>query len=227
MEENQSPVSLNIENSIAHISIDDGKVNALGIKVVEGLHSALDSANEADIILLSGRAGIFSAGFDLKVIRGDGADAKQLMNSGVDLFLKMFSYPKPIISACTGHAIAAGAILLMCSDIRIGPDDESIKIGLNEVSIGMEIPSFLVELASYRLAKERVYESLALAKLYTPSQALDAGFLDQTVKAETVLDAAKSSADEILEYLDLTAFQKTKQRLRQPTADKIQKSRSS
>ncbi len=212
------------EKSIAHIALDDGKVNALSPQLVADLSKTLDEAESADVVLLSGNQKVFSAGFDLKVIRdGDTEEestaAKNLMRDGVNLFNQIFSYPKPVVVACTGHAIAGGAIMLMCSDLRVGPENTDISIGLNEVAIGMEIPPFLIEIANVRLANEKRYEALNLARLYNTEEAKSVGFLDITAK--DVLDTALAEAKNIIDHLDPVAFTKSKQRLRGATSERI------
>lgn len=221
MEENTSSIKLEINESIAHIAMDDGKANALSPQSIKNLMEAFDEAEKSDVVILSGNPKVFCAGFDLKIIQGSTEEASALMRSGVDLFTKVFSFPKPVVAACTGHAIAGGAILLMSSDLRIGPDSSDVAIGLNEVSIGMVIPPFLVELAKARLANERLYESLNLAKLYSPEDAKTVGFLDMTAK--NVLETAQSEAKKIAENLDPVAFSKTKKRLRGEIAERLTK----
>ena len=219
MTQNNSSIKLETKDSIAHISMDDGKVNALSPTFIKELSNALDEAEDAKAVILSGNAKAFSAGFDLKIIQGEREEATALMRAGVDLFIKVFNYPRPIVAACTGHAIAGGAIVLMCSDLRIGPEDPNIAIGLNEVSIGMEIPQFLVELATARLANERLYESLNLAKLYAPTEAKQVGFLD--IIAKDVLQTAQKEAQDITERLNPEAFTKTKLRLRGNISERL------
>ncbi len=225
MSENASPVNLEIKDSIAHIAFDDGKVNAISPSVAEALDKALDDAGKdgsgCEVVVISGRPGVFSAGFDLKVIQGSPEGASALMKSGFAMFNKIFSYPKPVVAACTGHGIAAGAIMLMCADLRIGADDDSFQIGLNEVAIGLEVPYFLIDLAKTRLANERIYESLALSKLYTPKEAVNAGFLDALVSPDKVVDEAFKRAETLKEYLKTEAYQKTKHRLRKDASQKM------
>lgn len=218
MEKNTSSINLEIKDSIAHIAMDDGKVNALSPQLIKDLMAALDEAEECGVVILSGNSKIFCAGFELKIIQGPKEGARDLMYEGVNLFNRIFSYPKPVIAACTGHAIAGGAILLMVSDLRIGPKS-SASIGLNEVSIGMEIPPFLIELAKARLANERLHEALNLSQIYSTEEAIAVGFLDKT--ADSVLETAQSEAKKILENLDPVAFTKTKERLRGELSQKL------
>src|SRR3954471_12415346 len=114
-------VSYHLEGAIATVTMDDGKVNALSPAMQAELKSALDRA-EADraVLLLTGRDGVFSAGFDLRVIRGGGNDAGAMVRGGFELAHRLLSFPTPVVVACTGDAIAMGVFLLLSADYRVG-----------------------------------------------------------------------------------------------------------
>ena len=145
-------VTCQIENLVATITIQNGKVNAISHQVIDQLNLALDQAEQAQaIVVLTGQAGIFSAGYDLNVMNQSMAAAKALSEKGSILAIRMLSFPYPLIAACSGHAVAKGAFLLLAADYRIGVDG-AFKIGLNEVAIGMPMHFGGVELANGRLA---------------------------------------------------------------------------
>ena len=137
--------------SVARIAMDDGKLNVMSPDMLGALHEAFDRA-EADgaIVILSGREGIFSAGFDLKVIsHGSPDEHHRMLSLGAELALRVLSFPTPVVSACAGHALPMGAFLMLASDVRIGADGP-FMIGLNEVAIGLTVPQFAIELARLR-----------------------------------------------------------------------------
>ena len=148
------------DGDVAIIEFDDGKVNALGHDAIEAILEAFGGVEDAGAVVLVGRPERFSAGFDLKVMQAGSDSAQGLLRRGVDLFLRMYMYPRPVVAACTGHAIAAGAILLMCSDLRVGPKGD-YRIGLPEVTIGMSLPVFATELARDRLSKRHYTRATA------------------------------------------------------------------
>ncbi len=150
------PVTSTAIGDVAVIDFDDGKANALSHDVVDGLRDALGTAvaGPAGAIAIVGRAGRFSAGFDLNVMRTDGAI--ELMNKGADLALELFTCPKPVVFGVTGHALAMGAVLLCTPDYRVGATGD-FKIGLNEVRISMPVPPFATELARDRLVPGGVH----------------------------------------------------------------------
>ena len=147
------PVTVTVTDGVAVIDLDDGKANALGFDVLAGLESALDRAEADDVsaVVIVGREGKFSAGFDLKVMTSGPEGARDMLGRGALLGLRMYMFPKPVVLAVTGHALAMGAILLCCADVRVGADGP-FKIGLNEVAIGMPVPGFAVGICQDRLA---------------------------------------------------------------------------
>ncbi len=191
------------------VHLDDGKANALSPTLIEGLHAVLDRAEkEAGAVLLAGRPGRFSAGFDLATM-GAGADAaRALVTAGAELLLRLLEFPRPLVAACTGHALAAGALLLLASDTRLGARG-AFKIGLNEVAIGMRLPIFAVEMARARLAPPHFTRAVLQAEIYAPEGALEAGFLDRLTEPERLLEAAREEAMR-LAGLPAAAFAGTK-----------------
>ncbi len=191
-------VTVRSEGDVAILEFDDGKANALGNDTIDALLAALDEVDgSADAIVLAGRPGRFSAGFDLGTMRSGPEAAQAMLARGVDLFLRLYLYPRPVVAACTGHAIAAGAIILMSCDLRVGTRGE-YKIGLPEVTIGMPLPFFATELARDRISKRHYARVTALGTMYDPDGAVDAGFLDEAVDGDPVavaVDRAQGLTD--------------------------------
>ena len=206
---------------IATLTMDDRKANALAPAMSAGLSSGLDrAAKEAKAVVIRGRPGVLCGGYDLKIIRGDDDALKAKMRDmGTEVMLRLYQSPQPIIFACTGHGVAAGAILLMAADLRIGLQGD-FKIGLNETGIGLALPYVGLEFARDRLAPTELQQATVMAKLYDPVSAVAAGYLDQAVQAEA-FDATVQTAAEGLAALDVEAFAETKRRLRQPVVDRI------
>lgn len=191
-------IHLEVDGDVAIIRMDDGKANALGPSVIADLTEALDrAAREAKATVLAGREGRFSAGFDLGVLRDGGAPAgKQLVGAGARLAVRVARHPTPLVLACTGHALAMGAVLLLAADVRIGAVGD-FKIGFNEVTIGMITPQFLTELARERLSKRHFHRATIQAEIYSPEAAVDAGFLDDVTEAGEVVSSARTVAQRL------------------------------
>lgn len=206
-------VGYTLEERVALLRFDDGKANALSPAAIEALHAALDRAEkEAGAVCLVGRPERFCAGFDLSVMRSGPGPMRELVAAGAELFLRMALHPLPIVAACTGHALAAGALLLLSSDARIGARGD-FKLGLNEVAIGMRLPNFAVELARERLSKRHLLRATVQAELYSPDAAVDAGFLDGVREPGELVLAARAEAARLAQ-LPQPAFGRTKAGLR-------------
>jgi enoyl-CoA hydratase len=199
---------------IATITMDDGKVNALSIPMLRALHGAFDRAHsEEAVVVLTGRENFFSAGFDLKVFAGgDVEQVLEMLELGATLCERMLSFQRPVLVACNGHAVAAGSFLALSADMRIGVDGP-YQLGLNEVKIGLTMPWFAIELARQRLAPAHFDQAVMTARMYSPSEAAQAGFLDRVIAAED-LPAETQKATEQLLALNSQAHAATKLRAR-------------
>lgn len=214
------PVSFEVDNEIALLTMNDGKANAYGPAMIEALSEAFDRAeNNAKAIVLTGRDGVLSAGFDLKVMKEGPEATARMVAAGAKLLLKMYLHPLPVVTACTGHAIAAGAILLLASDVRIGASG-AFSIGLNETSIGMSLPPFGVELARDRLMPRALAPAVLGATLYDPDAAAKIGYLDKVTIPTDLAGEAAAAAARYAE-LDGPSFAQTKINLRQATVERI------
>ena len=192
-------LSYQMNGDVALITLDDGKANAVSHAFVDALTEGLDRAEqEAKAVVLCGRAGVFSAGFDLKEIAKGPAESKALVDRGATLLLRLFSFPMPVVAASAGHAIAAGALLMLAADTRIGAAGEA-KYGLNETAIGMSLPPFGLQIGLCRISKRHQTEAIIQATLYGPEAAKNAGFLDDVVPSESLAQEAMAAATALAE----------------------------
>lgn len=191
------------------LHIDDGKANALSFDLIDALLEALRSAEEDDdigAVVLHGRPGRFSAGFDLGVMMdGDLNAIVRLVAAGGELVRTLYGCSVPVVAASTGHALAAGALMLLGCDVRIG-SDEPAKVGLNEVAIKMVLPDWALTIAEARLSKRHMQRAIVNARVTTPTDAIDVGFLDEVVAADEVLDRAVDTAAALAAELDPKAY---------------------
>ena len=214
-------VSYKSEDSYAIITIANGKANAISHELISQLNVALDkAAAKKKVVILTGQTGILSAGYDLKVMKDGPDSAKELVTAGSKLALKMLSFPLPIIIACSGHAIAKGAFLLLCCDYRIGVEGD-FKIGLNEVMIGMTMHNAGITIAKARLTSIYLERSVNNAEIYSPSEALNAGFLDKIVSEEYLMSTAIKIA-KMFGQLDFKAHAETKLKVRKVYLDELE-----
>lgn len=187
------------QGKVAHITLDDGKANAVGHTLIDALNEGLDRAEkDATATVIQGRDGKFSAGFDLAEINKGPANASALVGKGAHLMLRLFTHPQPLVAACSGHAVAAGAFMLLACDTRIGIDG-NFKIGLNETAIGMTLPEFGHQLAKSRLLPAALTASYIQAQLFSPDQAAAVGYLDQVVAPDELQQTALATATALAE----------------------------
>ncbi|ORV96942.1 crotonase/enoyl-CoA hydratase family protein [Mycobacterium kyorinense] len=209
-----SPVSYSHDESIAVITMDDGKVNALGPAMQQALNEALDNADRDNVgaVVVTGNDRVFSGGFDLKILTsGDAQPAIDMLKGGFELAHRLLSYPKPVVMACTGHAIAMGAFLLSSGDHRIAAPAYNIQA--NEVAIGMTIPYAALEIMKLRLTPSAYQQAAGLAKTFFGETAVAAGFIDEMVMPDMVRDRAVEAAREFA-TLNQKAHAATKLRTR-------------
>ncbi|MDE3206608.1 MAG: crotonase/enoyl-CoA hydratase family protein [Acidobacteriota bacterium] len=215
------PVTYQLQDSVATITLDDGKANAVDLEMVSDIHAALDrlDGDGARSVVLAGRPGRFCAGFNLAAMTGSPTAMRELVIAGGRLVGRLLLVPQPVVMACTGHALAMGGLLLLSGDHRIGAAGD-FKIGLNEVAIGMAMPRWGVEVARYRIPPSQLEWHLVLGQTCSPDQAVQAGFLDRVVDADSVLAEARATAT-ALAQLRTGAVSGTKTRLRGPVVERM------
>lgn len=209
-------VSYRKEGPVATVTMDDGKVNALTLPLITALNEALDQAlGDQAVLVLSGRPGRFSAGFDLKTLTGGGREGPALLRAGFELSERLLSYRFPVVIACTGHALAMGSFLLLSGDYRVGAEGD-FKIGANEVAIGMVMPDTAIEICKQRISPSHFGRVVVNAEIFPPPAAVTAGFLDRVVPAASVGEVASETAA-TMATLDMRAHTATKLRVRAAT----------
>lgn len=186
-------VRYELVDGVGVITIDDGRVNAFGYDTVRALETSFARAEaEAVAVVIAGRPGILSAGFDLAEVRRSMAHARKIIAHGGAFFVQVLSCPKPVVIACTGHAVAGGAVLLMVGDVRIGSHG-NFRIGLNEVDIGIPLPDFVIKVGQYRFDR-RLCERALLGEMFGPDGAVELGLLDRVVPEMQVIEVAVATA---------------------------------
>lgn len=204
-----------LDEGFATITLDDGKANVMSVPMLGAMDDALDRALEDKAaLIIQGRQGMFSAGFDLTVFKSDPQELLEMLTAGAHLTARVLSFPYPVIAVCTGHAIAMGAFLLLSADLRIGTQADA-KIQVNEVQIGFTLPHFAIEVCRQRLSPAHFSLAALTAYSYNQRQAVAAGFLDELTTPDElagVLEAKKAH----IRGLHTEPFTATKLRLRGP-----------
>lgn len=198
---------------VATITMDDGKANALSPAMQAAIAGGFDRAEDDDVgaVVLAGRPGRFSGGFDLNLMRSGASDS--MVRGGFALAERMLSFPKPVVLACTGHAIAMGALLLLAADHRVGSNGDA-RIQANEVAIGLTLPYAAVALLRHRLTPAGADRAANTASVFGPDAAVAAGWLDEVVPPDEVVPRAQELAASFT-ALDPAAHAATKLRVRE------------
>ena len=209
------------DESIAVVTMDDGKVNALGPDMLAEINKALDraEADDADAVVIAGNDRVFSAGFQLKVFQsGDVQASIDMLKGGFELSHRLLSFRKPVVAAITGHAIAMGSFLACSTDHRIAAPGYNFQA--NEVAIGMVLPYPALEVMKLRLTRSAYQQAVGLARTFFGDTALAGGWVDEIVMPEVVLERAVESAKSFA-GLNAKAHHACKMRARQEALDSI------
>jgi enoyl-CoA hydratase len=213
-------IQYNLEGRVATVRIDDGKRNALSPQVLREIYAALDRAeSDRAIVIMTGREAVFSAGFDLNVMKRGGINAIRMLRSGYALTARVMAYPYPVIAACNGHSFAMGVFLMLSADYVIGSRGD-FNISANEVAIGLTMPRVAAAMLRHRLDPAAFQRAVTLSEYFDPESALNAGFFDELVDPEELMVRAEAHAAK-LEKLDARAHAASKRRIRAALIRKI------
>lgn len=222
-----STVSYELNESVATITLDDGKVNVLSPAMLQTINEALDRAakaaenGEVKAIVLAGNSRVLSAGFDLSVFNsGDAAAALGMLSSGFELSIRLLTFPVPVIIAATGPAIAMGSFMLLSGDHRVGSPKSRCQA--NEVAIGMTLPISAIEIMRQRLTRAAFSRAVSMAATFAGAEAVAAGWLDEIVEVENVLPRAQQVAAEAAATLHVKAHKASKLKAREDAIAAIQ-----
>jgi enoyl-CoA hydratase/carnithine racemase len=131
-------------------------------------------------LLVAGDGDAFSAGLNLtEVAAADLAAMERYLGLLDEMTAALFSYPGPVAACVNGHAIAGGCVIALCADFRVALDDPTVRIGLNEVALGLEFPPTILRVARHRLAQPARDRVLLEATLYDPRTAAALGLVDE------------------------------------------------
>lgn len=208
-----SVIDYSLRDGVATIRMDDGKRNALSPEVFKELYAAFDRARSDDAaVILTGRESVFSAGFDLKVMKRGGANALRMLRAGYGLPARVLSHPRPVVVACNGHVMAMGAFLMLSADYVIGSRGD-FKIAANEVAIGLTMPRVAAAMLQHRLTPAAYQRAVTLSDFFDVDAALQAGFFDELTDPQDLMARAETRMGEF-KQLDKAAHAASKLRIR-------------
>ena len=216
-----SLVDRTTRGGVAVVTMDDGKANALSPSLLDAVGAALDQAeaDEVTAVVLAGRPGRFSGGFDLGVLQAGGPEAARMLRGGFRLAERLLRSPRPVVVGCTGHSLAMGSFLLCSGDHRVGAAGD-FRIQANEVAIGLTMPFAALAILRHRLTTPAFDQAAVVAARFSPESAVRAGFLDEVVPADDVVPRAEEVARSLGD-LDPAAHLATKLRARATLLDEL------
>ncbi|MGI8793942.1 MAG: crotonase/enoyl-CoA hydratase family protein [Acidimicrobiales bacterium] len=215
-------VTFDRSGAVGVATLNHGKANAISMDVIDALNGCLDEVAKSDdlsALVITGRPGMLSGGFDLAVMGQGGKATFELVTAGGDLARRIYANPFPVVVAAGGHAVAMGALLLLSGHYRLAADG-AFKIGLIETAIGMVLPDWSLALAEERLSKRHWQQATVEARVYTPGEAVDAGYVDRVAAPDVLIEAAVEEANR-LAGLNQAAYAGITSKVRGPGAERI------
>ncbi len=180
----------NDRGGVAVLRMEHGRANALDVELSAGLVQALHDASDAKAIVLTGTGSIFCAGVDLVRLTSGGAEYAETFLPALDGALRaLFTFPRPVIAAMNGHAIAGGCILAAACDHRVMARGDG-RVGVAELLVGVPFPPLALELMRARLTFSAFQEAVLTGRVYGTESALARGFVDELVDPPALLDRA-------------------------------------
>ena len=190
--------TLESKDDVSIITIDDGKANVFSKNMIDAFNECLDNVpTDKGSLIITGREGMFSAGFDLKVISsGDIEKIRDMTLNGFKLLARIFSFPRPVLAACSGHGIALGTFLLCCCDYRIGIKGEYM-VGANEMRTNMVIPTPILELIKFRVTQSYKYRAVLGGEMFALEDATKTGIIDEITESNNLMNTAMEKAKDL------------------------------
>jgi len=217
-------IELSHRGGIAVVKMIHGKVNALDIEFCEAIAAQFEALRGSDTraVVLTGQGQMFSAGVNLIRLSGGGAaDVRRFLPALHRLYDTVFFFPKPVVAAVNGHAIAGGCVLECCADKRIAATG-SARIGVTELLVGVPFPPLAFEVMRFATAPRYFADGMLSGATFTPDVALARGLIDELAEPAALLDRALAAA-ETLAALPPATFALTKQQLRQGVTDAMER----
>ena len=190
--------TLTTEGDVSIITLDDGKANVFSSAMSSTINQLLDEVpNDKGALLITGRQGLLSGGFDLKTMTGGEAkDIIEMTVKGFKLLARIYGFSRPVVVASSGHAIALGAFLLCCADYRVGAKGKYL-VQANEHRNNMSIPIPILEISKSRISKRHWHRAILNAEAYPIDQSVEAGYLDEVVDEGDLMKRAMEVATDL------------------------------
>lgn len=212
------------EGEVAVLRMEHGKVQALDVELVEALERALDEleAGPARAVVLTGSGSSFSAGVDLFRVLDEGQPyVERFLDSLSAMLRRLFLFPRPVVAAVNGHAIAGGLVLVCACDLRVMARGNG-RLGVPELLVGVPFPAIALEVMRFATPPEHLQDLVYRGRRADVDEALARGLVDDAVEPERLLGRALAAARE-LGALEPAAFGLAKRQLRLPALELVER----
>jgi enoyl-CoA hydratase len=218
-------IQLRNHSGTAVLRLDHGKAHALDLELATALRDALAEVEKDQDVhgaVLTGAGSIFCAGVDIVRLLNEGPSyVDRYVPIMVDMIVKQFRLPIPLVAAINGHAIAGGCVLAAGCDYRMMADGRG-TIGVPELTVGLPFPLVALEVLRFATSEAHLQELVYRGKTYAVAEAYERGLVDEVVQPEDLLDRAIEVASQ-LGSEPSARFRITKRQLRQPTLDRMER----
>jgi enoyl-CoA hydratase len=206
---------------ILTLRLAHGKASALDLELLDALVRELDEiADDTRALILTGTGSIFSAGVDLFRLTREGADYVRDFLPLLSRFVRaLFSFPRPVIAAVNGHAIAGGCVIMLAADARLMAEGAG-RIGLPELLVGVPFPTAALEVVRFAVPRDKVQSLIYMGRTMLPQDALAAGLVDEVVAPDNLLTRAQEIARQ-LSLIPPPVFRLTKQSIRAEALERM------
>jgi enoyl-CoA hydratase/carnithine racemase len=218
-------IDTKIDDGVAVITLQHGKANALDIDLCEALAAKFTELRESDAkaAVLTGQGRIFSAGVNLiKLSEGGPGYIRKFLPSLHKLYDAVFYHPKPVVAAINGHAIAGGCVLATCADRRVMAKNGG-RIGVTELLVGVPFPALAFEIMRHATPPYFFSETILSGATFSADAAAHRGWVNEAVEPAVLMERAMAAAQS-LAALSPPAFALTKMQIRQPVAERYERS---
>jgi enoyl-CoA hydratase len=215
-------IAVEQQDGLALMRMEHGKVNALDVELCEGLTAKLEEleADPAPAVVLTGHGNVFSAGVDLlRILEGGAPYVRRFLPAFHRFFEVLFSFPKPLVAAINGHAIAGGCVVACTADRRI-MGRETGRVGIPELRVGVPFPAAPVEIIRFAVPARHFPDLIYGGALVETGEAVERGLVDEVVEPGRVLERSLAVAAD-LASMGAARFRLTKSQIRGPARERI------
>jgi enoyl-CoA hydratase len=214
-------IERSLHEGILTLRLAHGKASAIDVELLDALVRELDGlADDVRAVILTGTGSIFSAGVDLFRLTQEGADYVRRFLPLLSRFVRtLFAFPRPVVAAANGHAIAGGGVMVLAADVRLMAEGAG-RIGVPELLVGVPFPVVALEVVRFAVPRDKVQSLIYMGRTLPPQEALAAGLVDEVVAPEEILARAQEIARQLAQ-IPPKVFRLTKQSLRAEALERI------